>query len=177
MTSSIRRRRLIGAAGVIATLGGATVALRRPGKPAAAPVSAPAQAFWDAHFERPEGGELAAASLRGKPLVLNFWATWCAPCVKELPELSQFQREQRGWQVVGVAVDAVAPVREFLRKLPLDFPVGMAGLSGMELTRTLGNPQGGLPFSVAFNAQGELIWHKLGPTSLEELHRLAAAQA
>lgn len=173
-----RRNWLIGAAGVGAAAVGASLAWRHQPPPPAA-LSPAASAFWAGRFERPEGGELIAADLRGKPLLLNFWATWCAPCVKELPELAQFEREFKpaGWQVVGLAVDAPTPVREFLKKLPIDFPVGMAGLTGTELARTLGNTQGGLPFSVAFAASGELIWHKLGATNLEELRLLAARPA
>ena len=177
-TNSNRRLWLIGAAGVGAAAVGAGLALRRPTVPAPAIVSPAAAAFWAARFEQPGGGELVAAALRGKPLLLNFWATWCAPCVKELPELAQFGRESKskGWQVVGLAVDAPTPVREFLQKIPLDFPVGLAGLTGTELTRTLGNTQGGLPFSVAFGANGEVIWRKLGATNLEELRQLARTQ-
>ena len=178
-TNSNRRIWLLGAAGVGAAAVGAGLALRRPtATPPAAAVSPAAAAFWAARFEQPGGGELVAAALRGKPLLLNFWATWCAPCVKELPELAQFGREfkAKGWQVVGLAVDAPTPVREFLQKIPLDFPVGLAGLTGTELTRTLGNSQGGLPFSVAFDANGEVIWRKLGVTNLEELQQLARTQ-
>jgi len=179
-TNSNRRNWLIGAAGVAAAAGGVGLALRRPAAqaPAMAAVSPAAAAFWAARFEQPGGGELVAATLRGQPLLLNFWATWCAPCVKELPELAQFGREfkTKGWRVVGLAVDAPTPVREFLQKIPLDFPVGLAGLTGTDLTRTLGNTQGGLPFSVAFGADGEVIWRKLGVTTLEELQQLARMQ-
>jgi thiol-disulfide isomerase/thioredoxin len=174
-TTSGRRKWLLGAAGVGAAAIGAGLALRKQMAAAPAPLSAAASAFWAARFERPTaGGELVAAELRGQPLLLNFWATWCAPCVKELPELAQFEREfkAKGWRVVGLAIDAPTPVREFLQKLPLEFPIGLAGLTGTELTRTLGNTQGGLPFSVAFGADGEVIWHKLGATNLEELRLL-----
>ena len=126
MNSKFTNRRgiLIGA-GIGAAALGAGLALRRRPEPAA-PLSTEANAFWSARFERPEGGELSAASLRGQPLLLNFWATWCAPCVKELPELVQFQQEHRaqGWRVLGLAVDAPTPVREFLKKMPLEMAIG-----------------------------------------------------
>ncbi|WP_310390032.1 TlpA disulfide reductase family protein [Roseateles sp.] len=173
-TSNSRRNWLI-AAGVGAAAVGVGVSLLR--KPAAPPpLSAAAASFWAGRFDRPDGGELLAAEFKGRPLLLNFWATWCPPCIKELPELAQFQQEfkARGWQVLGLAVDSPSAVREFLKKLPLDMAVGLAGLTGTELTRTLGNTQGGLPFSVAFDASGELIWRKLGVTNLVELRQMAA---
>ena len=70
-------------------------------------------ALWQLSFEQASGGTLTMASLRGRPLLLNFWATWCAPCIKELPMLDRVHREKRaaGWQVVGIAVDGPTPVR------------------------------------------------------------------
>ena len=132
-------------------------------------------AFWAQRFERPEGGEVVFDSLRGKPLVVNFWATWCPPCVKELPEINQFYKEARGkgWQVLGLAVDKAEPVQAFLQKTPLDFAVALAGADGLGLVRELGNPAGGLPFSVVFDDTGEISWRRLGVSRLEELRELA----
>ena len=175
--ASGRRKLLLAGAGLTAGATGLGLAWRRHQAESPA-LSATEQSFWAARFDRPAAGaskELATADFRGKPLLVNFWATWCPPCVKELPELAQFHREfqKEGWQVLGLAVDAPTPVREFLQKLPLDFPQGLAGLVGTELTRSLGNNQGGLPFSVAFAANGRVMWRKLGATNLEELRQLA----
>ena len=177
-TDNTRRNWLIGAAGVGAAAVGAGFALLKPAAPTLT-LSPAASEFWAARFERPGGGDLITADLRGKPMLLNFWATWCAPCVRELPELAQFGREFKaeGWQGVGLAVDAPTPVREFLKKIPLDFAIGLAGLTGTQLTRKLGNSQGGLPFSVAFDASGEIVWRKLGVTHLEELRQIARQYA
>lgn len=173
---SPKRRRLIyGAAGLGAAALGLGLSLRRH---SAAELSPEAQAFWTASFDQPQGGQLQALSLKGRPLLLNFWATWCSPCVKEMPELDQFRQEfkAKGWEVLGLAVDAPTPVREFLRKSPVSFPIGLAGLTGTELSRTLGNLQGGLPFSVAFDPRGEIVWRKLGATQLAELRLLGSSQ-
>lgn len=135
-----------------------------------------AAALWQHSFDRPEGGSLAMASLRGKPLLLNFWATWCAPCVREMPQIDRFYMEfaPKGWQVVGLAVDGPTPVREFLAsKLKVGFPIGLAGLEGTELSRQLGNARGGLPFSVLVDTQGRIARRKLGETSYDELKRWA----
>ena len=163
-----RRQWLIGAGvGGVAAVAGAGLAWwqLRVGE---APLPA---GFWDSRFERPEGGELSLASLRGKPLVLNFWATWCPPCVSELPLLDRFHQEQnpRGWTVVALAVDSPTPVREFLRQRPLAMPVGLVGLDGVAFGRALGNVQGGLPFTVVIDRSGAVGSRKLGALKPQDI--------
>jgi thiol-disulfide isomerase/thioredoxin len=133
--------------------------------------------LWDLSFPQPGGDTLVMAGLRGQPLVLNFWATWCPPCVKEMPALDRFHRAHapRGWQVVGLAVDGPTPVREFLARVPIGFPIGLAGFDGTDISRRLGNPTGALPFTVVFGADGHVQHRKLGETSFEELSAWAAA--
>ena len=133
--------------------------------------------LWSLTFDRPEGGSLAMASLRGKPLLVNFWATWCPPCVEELPLLDAFFNENRsnGWQVVGLAIDQPSAVRTYLTRLPLKFPVGLAGLEGTALGRSLGNETGGLPFTVVIAPDGRLIERKMGQLVAADLARLKAA--
>lgn len=153
--------------------------------PAAWTAPAPVVAeLWDARFVRPEGGELALSNFRGRWLLINFWATWCAPCIKELPDLNAFAQAQtsRGagaWQVIGLAVDGPTPVRQFLTRFKpsLTFPMGLAGLNGAEWARKLGNSGGGLPFTVAINPQGQLVWHKRGETTRRELDALVLSLA
>ncbi len=172
--SPISRRLLLAGAGAGAALVGGALAWRR--SPANAPSPA-AEAFWSRRFAGIDGQELDVARWRGKPLLLNFWATWCPPCVKELPEINQFHGEAKakGWQVLGLAVDQAEPVRAFLKKTPLDFPIALAGPQGLALARDLGNPAGGLPFSVVFNEQGEISWRRMGVSRLEELRQLASS--
>ena len=132
--------------------------------------------FWALRFEQPGGGELAFASLRGAPLLLNFWATWCPPCIREMPLIDEFHRQQqaRGWHVVGLAVDSPTPVREFLARRPVSFPIGLAGLDGSELARTLGNPEGSLPFTVVLGRDGRVMDRKLGALKPADLARWAS---
>ena len=134
-------------------------------------------AFWQLKLPRPDGGELDMASLRGRPLIINFWATWCAPCIKELPDLDAFACAHRaqGWRVVGLAVDKPEPVAQFLRRTPLSIEIGIAGFDGTELAQQLGNPRAVLPFTLMVDAQGRVRQRKLGATTLAELQSWAAA--
>ncbi|TDP79352.1 thiol-disulfide isomerase/thioredoxin [Aquabacterium commune] len=191
------RRAALIALALGATAAGAWFGLRRQGSPAAptdasnnaatagTAASAPTDAasapliagdvlqagFWAQQFDTPAGGSLTLAHLKGKPVLLNFWATWCPPCVKEMPELDRFQSEfaSKGWQVLGLAIDGPTPVKEFLAKVPVGFGIGLAGFGGTELAQALGNAAGGLPFSLLIDAQGRVRHRKMGATDFDEL--------
>lgn len=143
---------------------------------AAAPDSVPAD-FWTQTFDTPDGKTLALSAYKGKPILLNFWASWCPPCVKEMPDLDHFHKDMKakGWQVIGLAVDGPTPVREFLTKVPVGFDIGLAGFGGTELSQALGNTAGGLPFTVVIGADGRIVHRKVGGTTYAELKALAEA--
>ena len=162
------RRLLLGTAAMALVAGAAFNWARL--KPKALPPEA-AQALWAAEFDQPNGEVLRLSQFQGKPLVLNFWATWCTPCVEEMPLLEAFfqENQSKSWQVVGLAIDQPSAVKRFLKQNPVNYPIGFAGLGGTELVKTLGNPEGGLPFTLVLNAQGGLIVQKLGKLSSQEM--------
>ena len=169
------RRTVVGALGVVALGAGVTAAWMQMKKDAAQAVTSSAPDFWSLQWTTPQGVDLPMQTLAGRPLLINFWATWCPPCVEELPLINAFYQENKsnGWQVLGLAVDKPAPVNAFLNKTPLDFPVGMAGFGGTELSRKLGNLTGALPFTLALDAKGNIIFHKMGQVTAGELKLLA----
>jgi len=133
------------------------------------------QALWMASFEQADGTPLKLADFQGKPLVLNFWATWCTPCVEEMPLLNAFflENKAKSWQMIGLAIDQPSAVKRFLGQHPVEYTIGMAGLEGTELMKNLGNPTGGLPFTLVLNAQGQVQMRKLGKLTESDIRSWA----
>ena len=128
------------------------------------------------------GNPVTAEDFDGQTLLLNFWATWCAPCVEEMPMLSRLQREHagQGLRVVGLSVDDPGRARAFAEGLGLEYPVlfgaGPAGAgAAMLVGRRYGNASGMLPYSVLVDADGFVRWTHLGAVSREQLEAQLAA--
>lgn len=168
-SSDASRRNLILGAGAAAAVAGVGWALWRF-EPQSVPESAN-HSLWSLQFETPSGKLLDMVKFKGKPLLLNFWATWCPPCIEELPMIDAFWREQaaNGHQVVALAIDQPSAVVKFLDLKPLGFSVGLAGLEGTGLAKSLGNSAGGLPFTVFFKADGSIWRQKMGKLTPEDL--------
>jgi thiol-disulfide isomerase/thioredoxin len=167
----MKRRMLMAGVGAAALAAGAGLAWWRL-QPGDVSVGA-AEAFWPLSFQTPQGQTLAMGAFKGRPLLLNFWATWCPPCVEEMPMLDAFFREHaaKGWQVLGLAVDQPTSVRQFLARRPVTFPIGLAGLEGTDLGKSLGNLAGGLPFTVVFGADGSVRHRRMGKVSEADLQQ------
>ncbi|HVE51251.1 MAG TPA: TlpA disulfide reductase family protein [Casimicrobiaceae bacterium] len=113
------------------------------------------------------------AQWKGKLMIVNFWATWCAPCREEMPLFVRVQREHADRvQFVGIAVDDAAKVKRFGEELGVNYPLLVGGYGAMELSKVLGNRVAALPFTVVLDAGGRLIFTQLGPLNDETLARI-----
>ncbi len=120
--------------------------------------------------------QLALGSLKGRALVVNFWATWCPPCVEEMPELSELAEKWRrkyGQRVetIGLGVDSLGNVIKFYEKMPVKYPLLASGTAGLELLRQMGNEAGGLPFTVVIAPSARISERILGRFKGPDLDR------
>ncbi|MCK6423761.1 MAG: TlpA family protein disulfide reductase [Burkholderiaceae bacterium] len=111
-----------------------------------------------------------SALVGGRPVIVNFWARWCAPCRVEIPELVALHQRRTPVAVVGIALENdAAPLRDFLRAYEVDYPVVLARGGGLDLMRALGNTRAGLPFTVALGRSGQRVASRLGLLSRAQL--------
>ena len=148
----------MGAAAVLALAGGVSLAVWD---------QAPRDATALLSLSLPDtsGHQQSLAQWRGKVVVVNFWATWCAPCREEMPEFVRAQREfgPRGLQFVGIAVVQPDKVEQFAKELDLNYPALIGGYGAVELSKTLGNQLSALPFTIVIDRKGTVARTQLGP--------------
>ena len=131
----------------------------------AAPAAIVGSSRLDATLPSPDGQPNALSQWDGKLVLLNFWASWCAPCVAEMPLLDQAQGRlaARGLQVVGIAADEVAPTRDFLARHPVAYPILVdAPGAGTDLSTRYGNDRSVLPYSVLVGRDGRVLARHFG---------------
>jgi thiol-disulfide isomerase/thioredoxin len=107
----------------------------------------------------------------GKIVLVNFWATWCPPCLKEMPYFVELQKQygDQGFQIIGIAIDDEDAVRVFVDDMGINYPIMAGEIDTIELSRRYGNQIGGLPYSVVINRQGEIT-----DTIMGELDKIKA---
>ncbi len=167
MSPGRRRALAIGGVGLAAAAAGLWFGLRpRPGSP-----------LEHAEFIDLQGRTRRIAEWRGKVVVVNFWATWCAPCREEIPMLMEVRaaRGVGGLEILGIAIDNAAKVAEYAANFRSSYPVLVAGGEGLDLIRQLGNSAGGLPFTVFLDREGTPVRTRLGALKRPELETVLAS--
>ena len=119
------------------------------------------------------GRRVHLAAWQHRPLVCNFWATWCAPCREEVPLLLDLRKSYapKGLEVVGIGIDQVAKMRQFAADYRIDYPLLVGDAAAVELMRELGNGSGALPFTVVTDARGAIAYRHLGLLRDQDLRR------
>lgn len=116
------------------------------------------------------------AAYAGRPVLVNLWASWCGPCIEEMPELDRYVASQgaNGTQVVGIALDDPAAVEAFLKRVPVRYPILLDEAGPRDAGVQLGNPKGVLPYTALISADGRLIKQKIGPFQHGEIDKWVA---
>ena len=118
-----------------------------------------------------EGREVASSAWAGKVLIVNFWATWCPPCLREMPLFMEAQAANERLQVVGIAIDSKESVQGFLAEHPVNYPILLGDIQTIELSRRLGNRLQGLPFTVIFDNLGKRTYSQVGEVTRTTLDK------
>ncbi len=120
------------------------------------------------------GTQQSISSWPGKPLLINFWATWCGPCLREIPMLKEFQTSQTSVQVIGIAVDRRDPVVTFADQMQFNYPILIGDKGGWEAAAAFGVNVYALPFTVFTAADGSVLGVHTGELHPEHLQELTA---
>jgi thiol-disulfide isomerase/thioredoxin len=145
------------------------------GQPAPAQPGA-AEALLSAALPDLQNRPQTLAQHQGKVLIVNFWATWCPPCREEIPVFVEAQAKHgaKGLQFVGIALDNPRQVADFAQEYGINYPILIGGISESETLRKLGNPGGGLPYTLVYDRNGQLQEKIIGGLDQVRLERLIA---
>ncbi len=166
--------------GVLAALAGTSLWLSGApapsNRPESSPIEASSAAVMASKFVDLEGKSRVLGQLDGKVIVVNFWATWCTPCVEEMPGFARLQArwEAKGVRFVGLANDDPAKVKAFGERLAINYPLWTGEAAVMDLSRRLGNRIGVLPHTVLLDGEGRVLESRIGIYAEDKLEaRLA----
>lgn len=122
----------------------------------------PSNPFFGHTFANLQGKGIALSAFAGRPILANFWASWCPPCVREMPDLEAMHHDYPDVSFLGLAVDTRVNVERFVQKVRVSYPLLLTGTQGISLMRNLGNKAGALPFTVLFDRSGRIAHVVLG---------------
>jgi thiol-disulfide isomerase/thioredoxin len=175
----LRSLAILGGAAIIALVAGfAANEWRMAPDPLGSGLSAEADVagLMAARLPMPEGGDASLAQWRGRVLVVNFWATWCAPCREEIPDFIELQGEfgPKGVQFVGIAADQMDKVGAYGRELGINYPILVGDYAALSLARQTGNKIEALPYTIVLDRQGRLVHRQLGVLKPQRLREIFA---
>ena len=167
----LRQGLLIGALAVVCAAAGFVFYQLRAGGDSPTNPAATGQMLMAAHLIGLDGKSQPLEQWRGKVLVVNFWATWCAPCREEIPGFVKFQEQYgaQGVQFVGIAIDTAERVAPYIREIGINYPVLVGGIETMDFARQIGNRAGVLPFTVVMDRSGKVVTTLVGIVRPEKL--------
>lgn len=154
----LRRNLLVAGIGILAAAGGVATHLFRIGRLGGNPSPDIGEAILSGRLSDLDGAPRTLTEFRGRILVVNYWATWCAPCREEIPMFVRLQHEfaDKNVQFIGIAIDQADKVREFAREIKISYPLLIGGMDALELSRQAGNKAGVLPFTLVIDRSGRL---------------------
>ncbi len=144
-----------------------------PAPPAATAVGA----LMQASFADTQGNRRKISEWQGKVILLNFWATWCPPCVSEMPELVGLQKDLEGknLQIIGIGIDSATNIQDFAKKHQISYPLLVGGMEGTSVSKQFGNDTGGLPFTILIAADGTVRKTYMGRLDMQKVRADLAA--
>jgi thiol-disulfide isomerase/thioredoxin len=130
------------------------------------------QEFLAADWNDPQGQSIDTSTWKNKTIVINFWASWCPPCVEEMPLLAKLSQDADPQKVIfiGIGIDSPSNIREFLAKTSVPYPIVVGGISGSEWGKRLGNAQGALPYTIIIDPKGNKVFSKLGKITEDDVN-------
>ncbi len=173
---NVRRAWLVTAIGGLALSGGVLAHLWRLGKFSDGPGGPAIRAILDYPMATLDARSETLNRFAGKVLVINYWATWCAPCREEIPLFVKLQDEWggKGLQFVGIAIDQVAKVAQFAKEFNINYPLYVGAIQTMDLSRAAGNKAGVLPYTLILRRDGSLATHLTGKVTETRLRDMIA---
>ena len=136
-----------------------------------APAALPIDGLWSAEFKDLSGRSIKMSALKGQPMVVNFWATWCGPCIEEMPDFQRASQTPEGRNVkfVGIGIDYANNMKSFADKIGVSYLLLESGARGLDVVKSIGNTAGVLPFTLIIDRSGAVVSRKVGRIEYTEL--------